>query len=379
MIGAFLLVIAGVVSQIEMRGGLAPPAGEVVRVDAAGVWLSPAGSGSEPSLAVGWDRVRSVGGPMAPHAARFEAVADLAWRARTRLERGDAIAAEPLFEELFVGRRGEFEGYRGQVGPTAATVAEGLLRCRLRRGAHVAAIDPWLALLRAGPNPEGIGADRSLGPVIDPALGLAPALPPIWLAWPSVQGFAAAAAPASDESPESARTALLRELYVQSARFEAGLSTRMPDVVTDDPGVTLVAQIVASRAGGPEERARARQLLADRVTAGTEPWVEAWCRAAIGRSLLLEADLRSKQRGVVELLHLPARFGRIHPYLAGTALAQASVALRETGDTAGADRLLLELFERYPDHPVFDWEPIRRQRPPVGSAPSPPPRAAAAP
>src|SRR5690606_16150177 len=124
-------------------------------------------------------------------AAPYMPTAEDAWRARTRLERADAVGAEPLFEDLF-------DRTRAWRGPTRAVIAEGLLRCRIRRGAQIGAIDPWLALLEArasalaGIHPYALDwAHRAgLGEVLDPATGLAPGLPPMWLDWPAVRQFA---------------------------------------------------------------------------------------------------------------------------------------------------------------------------------------------
>ncbi len=125
------------------------------------------------TIVIGWDRVREVTGPLATEASKFTSTAEKAWRARARLERGDWVAAEPLFEELF-------SEYRTRTGPTALTVAGGLVRCRLMRGAQTAAVEPWIAWLRAQPTagagvdspPESVG--QQVSKMIDPGTGLIP-------------------------------------------------------------------------------------------------------------------------------------------------------------------------------------------------------------
>ena len=59
----------------------------------------------------------------------------------------------------------------------------------------------------------------------------------------------------------------------------------------------------------------------------------------------------------------------MHPYLAGIALAEASVALRNAGDSTGADVLARELMEKYPYHPVVDWPLFRSAAPARTPAP----------
>jgi hypothetical protein len=366
-------------AQVDLRGGEQTPPGDIVSITDEGVSLGATGAayGAAQTLIIGWDWVRAVHGPMAERAAPFLAAAEQAWRARTRLERGDPIAAEPLFEKLF-------EHYRGQRGPTAAVVAEGLLRCRLRQAAHVGAIDPWLALLDAAPDPttpvfhQSWAMDAGLSPVIDPATGLVAALPPMWVSWPSVDAYARAtpwtgAAPSVKPGPGAGRVAMLATLYHQAACAEAGLAVSVTEPPSADPGVQLVAQIVLARTGDAERRSAARKALLERLrpaAAGAgqapsppAPWMEAWIHAAIGRSLLKEESEDQKQQGIIELLKLPARFSPVHPYLAGLAIAEASVELRLQGDHDGADILAREVLELYPTHPVLHWPPFRVSQP----------------
>lgn len=355
-----VMVMASVVAQVGLRGGEAAPAGEIVRIDESGIVLGPPPG----TLVIGWDRVKKVDGAWADKAAPFLPIADQAWRARTRLERGDLLSAEPVFEKLF-------EPMRGKAGPTPAMVAEGLLRCRLRRGAHIAAIEPWLALLAAAPT-SGMAtpvfhpawaAEAGLTPALDVSTGLAPALPPMWLAWPSVEAFARQ----PDSDIKDPRIAGLRSMYMVSARFECGQTVTVPPVGANEPGSQIVREVVLSRVGDVDQRAAARKSLEERMRSSaanpTPAWLEAWCRAAIGRSLLREDSAEQRRLGIVELLHIPARFSGMHPYLSGIALAEASVALRELGDSDGADTLARELAEKYPSHPVLEWPRFRSAAP----------------
>ncbi|RMH10208.1 MAG: hypothetical protein D6695_11830 [Planctomycetota bacterium] len=312
---------------------------------------------------VRWDLVKNVTGEDRACAEPFLQTARTAWRARTRLERGDAVSAEPLFEQLY-------PTYEGRQGEMAALVAEGLLRCRLRRSAHTSAVRPWLALLAA----QELGPYRSvisgaLRPACDEQTGLVPSLAPIWQDTPAVEAFAHAPpiiawTQQGGELPRHA--AILSQLYTHAARFECGLeSGPAPIELTSadlrDSGIALVHAIVMARTGDAGQRAQARIQLGE-IMAATRvdrPWVEAWCRFAIGRSLLREDDREQRRLGVVEMLHLPARFADSMPYLSGQALAEAIIALDAMGDSAGATSLLMELRERYASHAVMSWEPIR--------------------
>jgi len=109
--------------------------------------------------------------------------------------------------------------------------------------------------------------------------------------------------------------------------------------------------LVQCGAATVEERRDARERLS-RAAAGRSVWSEAWARFHIGRSLLGETGIGPRKRGMVSLLHLPARFGRDRPYLAGLALARVAAAMEEAGEAEAAARLRLELTRRFPNHPV---------------------------
>lgn len=333
-------------AQVELRGQATPLAADVVDVSIDGVQVRNAAG---ETFIVGWDRVRRVRGDFAGDADRYAVEADRAWRARARLLRGDAVAAEPLYEELFLT-------YEGRRGPTAAAVAEGLLRCRLRRGVQASAVGPWLALLRAG------GVDQpaiaEVQTVVDRQTGLAPMLPPIWLSGPPVEALAREGA-GSEQGPGD-RVAALRAWYVHAAAFESGSTGSTPALPASmDSGLMLVSRVVLARTGNVAERTAARQWLNDQAARSPETWEEAWCRAAIGRSLVLESAEDERRLGVISLLHVPARFEREQPFLAGVCLAEAAQALRGLGDEAGGRRLMQELSERFPGHPALAWEQTR--------------------
>lgn len=334
---------SGAMGQMEMRAGCAAPAGEVSGVGFEGVAVQEV---EGVTRVVSWDRVRRVGGEWEDEFASFEAVAEMAWRARTRLERGDALGAEPLFEDLF-------ELYGGKRGATARVVCEGLLRCRLRRGAIVGAIEAWLGTLGAGGTGEW-AREAGLAPVLDEDRGVVPGLPPMW-----VESSAVAVLATSGLSDEDG----FARWYRRAAAFECGLE--MGEMPPRGGRAAWVAEIVLARTGTAEERASGREALRSRManaSGGLPAWAEAWCRAAIGRSLILEEDEEQRLLGIVELLHVPSRLADANPYLAGLALAEASVALSDLGEAGGAARLAGELSERYPTHPALGWKRLTTAR-----------------
>ncbi len=325
--------------EVELRGQREPIDGAIVTMGVDGVEVEGRGL-------IGWDQVRDIEGERAEaFETDFRGYADKAWRARIRLSRGDAIGAEPLFEELF-------QTYAWRRGPTAAVVCEGLLRTRLRRNAQASAIAPWLSLLHAGATDTwGTG-------LVDPTTRLVASLPPIWLPGPAIDELRINI-PAADASIDSDVREIAR-WYELAASFEAGRPTEIPDPVSSDRGVRLLADIVQARAGDETTRRRSRDALMVRAEATRGTWIEAWCRAAIGRSLLREADEEQIRLGIVSLLTVPALFEEELPHLAALCLAEAAASLDlDLGMHDDALRVARELASRFPGHEALGWAPMR--------------------
>lgn len=351
---------------VRLRGGAPAPAGTVVLVDREGVSFRA----DDKTTVISWDRIADVRGD--EKAKEYADIAHRAWRARTRLERGDLIAAEPLFDTLAAE-------YKVGTGATTLVVAEGLLRCRLHRGVQAGGVEPWLMWLRAagdGTIAPALAVVESPGapPLIDNATGLCPAVPPVWLRVASVEAFARTSIGSAEAQvgleknlKGAAKVDALRMLYALAAAFECGLASEVKSGVLPlrhpDPGVALVAQIVGARVGVVDVRRDARRLLTERLTQRQAQWMEAWVRVGLGRSLLRESAVEDQLLGVAQMLHVPARLRGASPYLAGVALAGAAVNASGTNQ-AGAWRLKTELQDTLPGHPALDMEAVRDIRPP---------------
>ncbi|MEO1008359.1 MAG: hypothetical protein AAFX79_07315 [Planctomycetota bacterium] len=334
---------------LVLRSYEAAPAGDALDAGPQGIRVrTEAGV-----VVVGWDRVLrapSALGVDEAQLARGRAI----WRARTRVERGDRVLAEPILERLFAEPA-------ARTGPTRLVVAEGLLRCRLARGATAAAVEPWLAWLDASavrePNTAYAGRDWSaragLAGVTDDATELCPQLPPMWLgttAAPLVLGL-------EPIEGERAKTAALRRLYQASLEHELGRSIgELPEANRDD-GVALVREIVAARAGDDAERNAARAKLGRRLESA-RGWRRAWVLAGLGRSLVAEDDRESRLRGVARLLRVNLLHRRHAPTLADIALAEAAVVLDRLGENDAARRLAADLQRRHSDASVLAWPPL---------------------
>lgn len=350
-------------NDLTLRGGRPTPPEPIHAVGMDGVTV-----GSEGGVVVGWDIIAELPAGWIEPSREWAALADDLWRSRARLERGDFALAERTLEPWL-------PRVRGRTGPTAMLVGDALLRCRLRRGARTSAVDAWLVWLAAGQNGPTLYLDsgrpapsRVEDPALvpDAALGLVPDLPPMWLDIPPVRALAEAPVPEGDTP-----AALMGLAFRISAASECGLQADLTPLLTliarpapspGDPQAMasrLVASIVVARAGDSRQRESARMVLAGLNAMDERPWVEAWRRAAMGRSLLREGERERRLEGVLEMLHVPARLGEASPYLTGLVLAEAAVALRDLGEHAAAERLYQEFASLGGGHAAWAWGPIR--------------------
>ena len=305
---------------------------------------------------LGWHRVHSISGPRSGEALPMIELGRDVWRASARLARGDSFGAEPLFELAF-------ERTRGTIGPTPTAVADGLLRCRLRRDARAAAIDAWLELaanLAVAPaRTPGWGVQT---PALEPRTRLVPSLPPIWFDNPAARAFADAiiTEPTGQDGDESATgyAQAIRLLYRAAARHAIGdpidstAVSRAASVASSREGGALVVSVVLAQIGGPEARAAARAELARELPAIDNRWRSVWASIAIGRSLLREPGAGEQRRGVLTLLAVHATDADVAPYLTGVALADAAFGADRLGDAAAGRAIRADLRRDYPDHPA---------------------------
>lgn len=258
--------------------------------------------------------------PTSAHEGRVERL----HRASARLQRGDPTLASPLFESLFQERA-------SLDAPAAALTAEGAARCRLALGDLPAAIEAVVELSLHRASDPGVLGDR-LGPaLLDAQTGLCPWAPPILL------NDDLLARSALGQTPP---TTPLEQWYdaAASAAREQPITLELPGSQAPD-GERLLGAMVLAQSTDAAARAAARELLERELDQSVSTWREAWARAALGRSLLMEPESDDRASALVHLLHLPARFASDQPYLASFALALAAEALDRTGDPVGAARL----------------------------------------
>lgn len=392
--GVATVVLAGTshADTIERRGREPALRGKVEGVDEDGVrFRSELGA----TQVIPWDRVRSVDSGSFETIVRSQmAVAEQLWRARSRVERGDTEQAEPLLERLFTT-------YQGRTSETALVVAEGLLRCRLARADQALAVLPWIEVLRLRRGGIETSSYASLPPVIDPETGLAPLLPPVFMDDPSSQRIREELRRISTAPGTDPAVAELAGLYALAMPLAANgalpVSPSLPALTEpvsgkaarpEDPAAALVRLVLAAQQSDQPTREAARQridqLLATAAPSGgaggsgasgtavlSQAWSDAWLRFFGGSSRLRDSDGGMRRRGVVELLHVPARDARQLPFLSGVALWLAASAVERDGDAGSSAVLRRELDIEFPAHPlrrsappgVEPIQPVGEQRP----------------
>lgn len=328
---------------IARRGGESPIEAKIATVDEAGVTIE---RGPGQTELIRWDRVRDVqSAAFAKDVNRFKEDAEKLWRARSRLERGDAALAEPIFERLF-------ETYRGQKHETALLVAEGLLRCRLARGANESAVIPALESIRLRREVKtAFNVYSTLRPVIDPMTSLCTALPPAWMS--SSHLVKVERDLGMYDGKGDVVVAAIATLYQKSIRQQLGITAEASGraLAQEHAGVAFMGLIVQAIDTDPSVRASACQALRTDLEKRDE-WAQAWSRYALGLSLLMENQPAARRAGMVELAYVPAQFNRHESYLAGMSLFYLADALEQSGEQTSATSLRAELKLSYPNHPA---------------------------
>ncbi len=352
--------------RVQLRSGEIL-AGTIETADRGGLSLrrpvdptAPAG-GATAIDRIGWDRIASVHGDAGtdrwPELPSLLADGERLWRARIRLERGDAalatLSAAPWAPSAVDG-------------PTPQVAALIELQLALRAGDPARAAPAWLESLRLRRRGFDAGAlavwlEPAAGgamvrrPVVDAAMPLCPLLAPVAANDPQRDAMRAAIEafdPRGDRELDDLRRAFASAL--DPARpfptlESVGASGRGVARAADKSGeegeaaewrrtIEFLRALRDAQSGVPAERERGREALAQQRRRLPE-WAEAWARVAAGKGLLLDGTPAARRAAQLELLHLPARFAEAQPFLAPLAVELAASASRDDGRTEEAERI----------------------------------------
>jgi len=354
--------------ELFLRGEVDGRMGVTLEVNDAGVLFR---RGSATAELYFWDRVRDLQADDSSIQKKMEGYrlfAEDIWRARERVEREDYALAEPIFEA-------RFKSIMGRTDPSALVVAEGLLRCRLARGAREGAVLPWLEAWRMKQAGVVTPAYGRMKAVMDVNSGLCPALAPVWIDSPALRVMVSELGlyiPIDSPVVEE-----VSRLYLQSAQRVVGMT---PDpaiggdegeatgggdgAVRTEAGRSVSVMFVkaftdaVSPATGAEERKRAEKRLS--VWISDAGWKGAWAHFARGEARINSGDEEEEQRGLVDLLYVPSEFVEQDWYLAGMALADCVRYLEVHGRVDAADSLRDDLMKEFADHPVVCLQSVAR-------------------
>lgn len=343
-----LLVFSGIVA----RADVILRSGQRVSQPIESLSLDGVRLGGESGRVLGWDAVYFIEGEYESEAGTYREWSDQVWRAKVRLSRGDLAMATPMFEALFARVKEQRIG-----GPTGLLIAESTLRCRVAQSNHGAAIEAWIVAMDIRSTGQRLSGESGTRGLIDTQTQLVPGLPPIWLT-DSDDAKILTQMPIEEPKSDATPASVLTYLYQRCALQSLGVDyTGTDDLrgVAIGPGVEFLLAISRSLSSDVGERAAARSELLIRIDQQPGTWQEAWSRAAVGRSLLLESAQSERDRGVLHLLHLPARFQNSQPHLAAVSLAEIAKEISARGDRAAVDRIRHELAEKYPSHPAAEW------------------------
>ncbi len=332
--------------RIERRRGLSVLEGRIVAMDETAITIRSAETRA--THTVRWDLVRTVRTERSePRLEQWLDLGERLWRARTRLERGDVLLAEPLLQELF-------DEWRGRTDEAALIAAEGLLRCRLARGDQAGGVLPALEVIRLSRADVSTDAYRAMPRIVDDRREVIPGLPPRWLAAPGdlVLVGELGSYDARGDQVVAEMAALYRVLAARQVGRELDEQERRRSrEAVDHPGLELLRAMVEADDPDRDRREAARQWI-ERELPDAEGWREAWLRFQLGHTWVNEEGTGRRQRGMVQLLHLPARFSGTQPYLSGLAVEQARTTAAALGMDELAERLREQMERDFTHHPV---------------------------
>jgi len=348
---------------VFIRGEAQPVTAVSAFGDVQGLEVRTGAGADEQRSVLPWDFVRAVEGQTGTAGlGEYLDLGEDLWRARIRIERGDFALAKPLLAK-------HWARFRAADGPTAALVAEALLRCALADGDVRAAADPWLACLRhRGARQES--RFPGLAPVIDAESGLLPELSPFVPA--ARRGDLIAAC----EAATGAGTGEAGEVAALIVRIARGTGAASKDATP--AGAPAETPAAASAGADPRRSAPALRALAlvhdiasaadaraldkavaafDRAYEEPASYLAVWrlaavgtCRARLARAVAEPARADAVARAALELLAVPAagldRTGLVDAY----ALEEAARLLRESGDEASAAQVDALAAERISDN-----------------------------
>lgn len=294
-----------------------------------------------------WDQIER--GKIAPEnqAAFDQMLQDLGthlYRIRQRLTVGD-------YRDILPHAEAVYPRYVGRKSETAYMVFQALMWARLAVGHREQAVEPYLrccAYLKSTASPKvSLPGDRRLR--YDSATGMTPELQPVWFdaeaAKSSLAGVFRAVAEMQPPRPEGTRVyygtlALAAGESESAIRVLSGIEDEHPAMIQLRDIAMAQHEVTIGESGAAI--GKLEQNL-DKFAPANKPLAVYW----LGKSKLQSDDGRVRREGILQLLHLPAVYGKQFPELAAAGLYEAMQAFATANDEDSRAAVRRELLDRY--------------------------------
>ncbi len=310
----------------------------VDRFDEDGVVLSD-------GTVIGWDRIEK-GRIAESRQAEFDKLlSELGshlYRIRQRLSINDYRGLLPHAEAVY-------DRYATRRSETAYMVFQALMWSRLAVGQREAALQPYLdcveCLRTAAAENRTLPLPGARRLRADLQTGLSPELPPVWFdadaARQSLDGVGTTISAMPTPRPPGTRIyfatmALAAGQGDKAAQALAGLEA-LPELKA-----IVEAQMQLSR-GEASAAIDALVRQNDQLPSNLKPLALYW----LGQARVADPNTNTRDVGLLDLLRIPALFGKEQPELAAAGLFVAMRALTESGDRKGSIAIRRELLDRY--------------------------------
>ncbi len=310
----------------------------VERFDEDGVQLS------DGSL-ISWDRIEKGRVAEAKQAAFDKMLKELGahlYRIRQRLSINDDRGMLPhaqAVHDRYVGRR----------SATAYMVFQALMWSRLATGQREAALQPYLecveCLRQAAADDKKLTLPGSRHLQVDLKTGLSPELSPIWFdteaAQQSLAGVGKTISNMVKPRPPGTR------VYYATLALAAGEPDKASQALAGLEQLpqwkAIIQAQVRMRRGETDAAISALSQELEQLPKNLKPLA----LYSLGQAQLTKTDPAAHKTGLLDLLRIPALFGKTQPELAAAGLYVAMHALAKSGDIKGSIALRRELLDHY--------------------------------
>ncbi len=288
---------------------------------------------------------------------------DPLYRIRRRLEDGDYKSIPPAtddagaperateYKSLLTESEAVYPRYQGRTSKTAYMVFQGLMWARLEAGRRAEALQPYFDsyayLRKVGEAGATLPGDRRLQ--VDMETGLTQEIAPVWFddgaARKAMPKVLAAVGRIGKPLPDGAR--IYYATLALAAGDEKAADQALEGLKPDRPAIAQLLDVVEAQReverGQPGPAVERLQRNLHDLAPEVRPLAFYWT----GMAGIASDDLRKRREGALNLLHLPALFGKGHPELAAAGLYHAMKTLSDANDPIGAAGVRRELLGRY--------------------------------